>query len=355
LGVKDLFDTAGLTTTYGSAIFREHVPEETATAVARLEAAGYSVAGKTNLHEFAYGITSDNPHYGAVMNPLDRSRIPGGSSGGSAAAVAAGLCEVALGTDSAGSIRIPAACCGIVGFKPTRGVVPMQGCWPLAPSYDTAGPMARDVRACAEMMKALDPTLPSREIALEDVTVGVAWTDRADRLVRERVETAARLFPHRKELELPLLFHETYHVFMREAADVHRDLFAQHADLYGENVRTKIERCLAVTDDEYEAALKARADYEKAFVEAASGVDLVLTPTLECVAPPVGIGDLALRERLIELTYPFNAVGWPSLALPCGEGELGLPASVSISAPRGRDAYVLDVGPALEAALSAST
>lgn len=323
--------------------------------MARLEAAGYSVAGKTNLHEFAYGITSDNPHFGAVVNPLDRSRIPGGSSGGSAAAVAAGLCEVALGTDSAGSIRIPAACCGIVGFKPTHGLVPTQGCWPLAPSYDTAGPMARDVKACAEMMKALDPTLPSREIALEDVTVGVAWMDRADRLVRERVGTAARLFPHRKELELPLLFHETYPVFMREAADVHRDLFAEHADLYGENVRTKIERCLAVTDDEYEAALKARADYEKAFVEAASGVDLVLSPTLECVAPPVGIGDLALRERLIRLTYPLNALGWPALALPCGPAEDGLPASVSLAAPWNGDDYVLDVGLALEAALSART
>jgi aspartyl-tRNA(Asn)/glutamyl-tRNA(Gln) amidotransferase subunit A len=120
LGVKDLFDTKGFITTYGSAIFREHVPERTAAAVSRLEESGYAVVGKTNLHEFAYGITSDNPHFGAVVNPLDPTRIPGGSSGGSAAALAAGLCEVALGTDSAGSIRIPAACCGIVGFKPTH-------------------------------------------------------------------------------------------------------------------------------------------------------------------------------------------------------------------------------------------
>jgi aspartyl-tRNA(Asn)/glutamyl-tRNA(Gln) amidotransferase subunit A len=355
LGVKDLFDTAGLTTTYGSIIFREHVPEETAPAVAVLEAAGYAIVGKTNLHEFAYGITSDNPHFGAVVNPLDRSRIPGGSSGGSAVAVAAGLCEVALGTDSAGSIRIPAACCGIVGFKPTHGLVPMKGCWPLAPSYDTGGPMTRDVSAAVRMMEVLVPGLPAEDVELADLTVGIGWLDLADPLVRARVGEAAAHFPNRRELDLPLLQRETYDVFAREAADVHRDLFAEHRDEYGENVRTKIERCLAVTDEAYETALQARRQYVEDFEEAATGVDLVLTPTLECVAPPVGIGDLALRERLIELTYPFNAVGWPSLALPCGEAELGLPASVSISAPGNRDAYVLGAGLALEAALSART
>ena len=353
--MKDLFDTAGLTTTYGSAIFRDHVPEETARAVALLEAAGYAIVGKTNLHEFAYGITSENPHFGAVVNPLDRSRIPGGSSGGSAAAVAAGLCEVALGTDSAGSIRIPAACCGIVGFKPTHGLVEMEGCWPLAPSYDTGGPMTRDVPAALRMMEVLVPGLAVEAVDLEDVTVGIGWLDLAEPLVRARVEEAAAHFPERRELDLPLLQLETYDVFAREAADVHRHLFAEHRDEYGENVRTKIERCLSVTDEAYERALQARRQYVADFEEAASGVDLVLTPTLECVAPPVGIGDLALRERLIELTYPFNAVGWPSLALPCGEAELGLPASVSLSAPRGRDVYVLGAGLALEAALSART
>jgi aspartyl-tRNA(Asn)/glutamyl-tRNA(Gln) amidotransferase subunit A len=355
LGVKDLFDTAGLTTTYGSIIFHDQVPEKTAPAVALLEAAGYAVAGKTNLHEFAYGITSDNPHFGAVVNPLDRNRIPGGSSGGSAAAVAARLCEVALGTDSAGSIRIPAACCGIVGFKPTHGLVPMEGCWPLAPSYDTGGPMTRDVSAALRMLEVLVPGLPAEDVDLDDVTVGIGWLDLAEPLVRVRVEEAAAHFPRRLALDLPLLQRETYDVFAREAAEVHRELFADHRAEYGENVRTKIERCLAVTDETYERALHARRRYVHDLEEAASGVDLVLTPTLECVAPPVGIGDLALRERLIELTYPFNAVGWPSLALPCGEAELGLPASVSISAPRGRDAYVLGAGLALEAALSART
>src|SRR5262245_2255281 len=142
LAVKDLFDTAGLTTTYGSSIFAEHVPQRTAEAVRRLEQGGYANVGKTNLHEFAYGVTSMNPHYGWVPNPVLAGRIAGGSSGGSAAALAAGLADAALGTDSGGSIRIPAAYCGIVGFKPTFDLVPLDGCWPLSPSDAHAGPLA---------------------------------------------------------------------------------------------------------------------------------------------------------------------------------------------------------------------
>ena len=351
LGVKDLFDTAGLVTTYGSAIFRDHVPKRTAEAVTRLEGSGYALVAKTNLHEFAYGITSDNPHFGAVLNPLDRTRIPGGSSGGSAAAVAAGLCEVTLGTDSAGSIRIPAACCGIVGFKPTHGLVPMDGCWPLAPSYDAGGPMARDVAGATAMMEALVPGFAAPPVRLEDIAVGVAWLDRADPLVRERLAAVAELFPNRSTIDLPLLQQETYSVFAREAADVHRDLFAEHADLYGSNVRTKIERCLAVDDEEYARALAARERYVAEFDEAVGDVDLVLSPTLECVAPP-RLDDLELRERVIRLTYPFNAVGWPALALPCGPAELSLPASASLAAPRGQDAFVLAAGAAVESAVS---
>src|SRR5206468_614184 len=144
LAVKDLFDTAGLVTTYGSILFADHVPAQTAEAVRRLEAAGWVDVGKTNLHEFAYGTTSENPHFGTVPNPVAPGRLAGGSSGGSAAAIAAGLADGALGTDSGGSIRIPAACTGTVGFKPTYGLVPTEGCFPLAPSFDHAGPMAID-------------------------------------------------------------------------------------------------------------------------------------------------------------------------------------------------------------------
>jgi aspartyl-tRNA(Asn)/glutamyl-tRNA(Gln) amidotransferase subunit A len=196
LAVKDLFDTAGVRTTYGSAIFADHVPVATATAVERLEAAGYRSVGKANLHEFAWGITSENEHYGTVPNPLATGRIAGGSSGGNAAALAAGLADAALGTDSGGSIRIPAACCGVTGFKPTHGLVSLGGCFPLAPSYDHAGPMARDVAACERMLEALAPGFePAPAVALADLAVGVAWTDRADPLVRARVEEAATLGP----------------------------------------------------------------------------------------------------------------------------------------------------------------
>jgi aspartyl-tRNA(Asn)/glutamyl-tRNA(Gln) amidotransferase subunit A len=184
LAVKDLFDTAGIRTTYGSPIFADHVPDTTAEAVARLEAAGYTIAGKTNLHEFAWGITSENVTFGTVPNPVAPGRVAGGSSGGNAAALAAGLVEYALGTDSGGSIRIPAACCGVVGFKPTWGLVPLDGCFPLAPSFDHAGPMARDVAGCERMMEALAPGFAPVEVALDDLRVGVAWTERADPHVR---------------------------------------------------------------------------------------------------------------------------------------------------------------------------
>src|ERR671923_470744 len=199
LAVKDLFDTAGITTTYGSILFADHLPAETAEAVRRAEAAGYANVGKTNLHEFAYGITSANPHFGTVPNPLAPGRIAGGSSGGSAAALAAGLAGAALGTDSGGSIRIPAACCGVTGFKPTYGLVPIEGCFPLAKSFDHAGPMARDVAACERMMATLVPGFEAAALeSLADVRVGVVWTERADPLVRERVERAAAAFPDRR-------------------------------------------------------------------------------------------------------------------------------------------------------------
>jgi len=349
LAVKDLFDTAGLRTTYGSAVFRDHVPGRTATAVTRLEEAGYALVGKTNLHEFAYGVTSENEHYGDVRNPLDRTRIPGGSSGGSAAALASGLADAALGTDSGGSIRIPAACCGVVGFKPTHGLVPVDGVFPLAPSFDHAGPMARSVEDCAAMMGPL-AGLEHEKVDLAELGAGVAWTALADPLVRARVEEAAGHIAGARPLAFPLPEGVTP-VFMREVADVHRDLYAEHGALYGRGVAVKIERCLAVADEEYEAGLAARRRYEEACLEALTGFDLLVTPTLPFVAPPVGQAEGELRWPVIRLTFPFNALGWPVLALPCGPAEHGLPASLSISGRPGTDALVLAAGRALERAL----
>jgi aspartyl-tRNA(Asn)/glutamyl-tRNA(Gln) amidotransferase subunit A len=351
LAVKDLFDTAGLVTSYGSILFADHVPVETAGAVRRLEAAGYVDVGKTNLHEFAYGTTSENPHFGTVPNPLRPGRVAGGSSGGSAAALAAGLADAALGTDSGGSIRIPAACCGVVGFKPTHGLVPMDGCFPLAPSFDHAGPMARDVAGCAAMMAALAPELTPTELELEDLEVAVAWLELAEPQVRSRVEAAAACFPRRRPFDLPLAY-DIGPAFRREVADVHRELFLEHADSYGENVRRKLERCLAVTDAEYERAAQVREGYRERLLEAAGVVDLVITPALVCVAPSAPTDEIAIRDKLTCLTLPFNATGWPALALPCGLAEDGLPASVQLAAPPGEDARVLAAGAALERALS---
>ena len=349
LGVKDLFDTAGLVTTYGSAIFRDHVPARTASAVRLLEESGYALVGKTNLHEFAYGITSENEHFGDVVNPLDPSRIPGGSSGGSAAALVAGLCDAALGTDSAGSIRLPAACCGCVGFKPTHGHVPIDGVFPLAPSFDTAGPMGRDLQACRQMMERFETDAKVLE-SLEEVSVAIAWTERADPLVRERVEAAAGLFPRRRSIDFPEP--ERFSPgFQREVAEVHRELFAEHRELYGVSVGTKIERCLAVTDEEVEASRAARKAYRERSLEALGEAEVLLTPAMAFVAPPVGLGDLAIREDVIRFTRPFNSLGWPALALPCGPAEHGLPASLQVVGRPGEDALVLAVGEAIEEAL----
>ena len=339
VAIKDLLDTEGLVTTYGSAIFAEHVPGRSAEAVLRLEAAGYAVAGKTNLHEFAYGISSQNPHYGTVPNPRHPGRLAGGSSGGSAAAIAAGDVELALGTDSGGSIRIPAAWCGIVGFKPTFGLVPIDGCFPLAPSYDHVGPMASSVAGCAELMRALVPELEQLKVeSLEELTVGVAWIEYAEPHVRTRAEEAAARFPRRRQIDLPFVDRDENALFKREVADVHRGLFPERSDEYGESVRWKLERCVAVTDAEVTAAERMRSEYRKRCDELLADVDLLLTPTVPILPPPADVDEREIRDAATRFTYPFNVLGRPVLALPWGE------ASVQLIGREGDDARVLAAG-----------
>jgi Asp-tRNA(Asn)/Glu-tRNA(Gln) amidotransferase A subunit family amidase len=304
------------------------VPSASAEAVVRLERAGWVDIGKTNLHEFAYGVTSQNLHYGDVPNPKFPGLTPGGSSGGSAAALTAGLADGALGTDTGGSIRIPAACCGIVGFKPTYGLVPIDGVFPLAPSCDHAGPMARDVAGCVELMQALVPGFAAHEVALADLSLAAAWG----------VELPFAATP----IDFPTA-EAVVPVLLREVADVHRDLYADNAELYGENIRGKIELCLAVTDAEYAAGTRARAEHAERAEAAFEGFDLLLAPTLSVPVPPFDAVETEVRAGMTLYNFPFNALGWPALAV----------GNVQVIGRPGSDPTVLAAGAALEAALKA--
>ncbi len=286
-----------------------------------------------------------------MPNPLAADRIAGGSSGGSAAALAAGLADAALGTDSGGSIRLPAACCGVVGFKPSYGAVSLEGCFPLAPSFDHAGPLARSVAGCADLLAELMDGFEPTNVELAELQVGIAWLEHADPLVRARVEQAAALFPNSRPVDFPEPGDRPASVFMREVADVHAELFEEHPEDYGEDTAGKIERCLAVTEADYQRDLRRRERYRERAADALEGLDLLVTPTLAFVAPKLDLGRAQIDE-MTRFTYPFNALGWPALALPCGPAEDGLPASLQLTAPHGRDALVLAAGTALEAALS---
>jgi aspartyl-tRNA(Asn)/glutamyl-tRNA(Gln) amidotransferase subunit A len=348
VAVKDLLDTTGLTTTYGSIIFAEHVPATNAAAVDRLEAAGYEVAGKTNLHEFAYGISSQNEHFGTVPNPRFPGRLAGGSSGGSAAAIATGEVELALGTDSGGSIRIPAAWCGIVGFKPTFDLVDVAGCFPLAPSYDHVGPMASTVGGCIELMRALVPGFATSELeSLEELRIGTTWVGEAEAPVRDRVAEALEVLPGCSAIELPFPDPGENALFMREVADVHRGLFPERADEYGESIRWKLERCLEVTDREVATAERLRAEYRERCAEAIDGFDLLVAPAVAIEPPAADADEREFRGRGIRLTYPLDVLGWPALALPAGFTANGLPASIQLIGPPGADARVLAAGTVL--------
>lgn len=314
-------------------MFADHVPSTSAEAVLRLERAGWVNVGKANLHEFAYGVTSQNLHYGTVPNPAHPGLTAGGSSGGSAAAIVLGLADGALGTDTGGSIRIPAACCGIAGFKPTFGVVPVDGLFPLAPSFDHAGPLARDVAGCVELMRALVPGFEVGDVALGELSIATAWGEVPVRGAAIEFPTAASVSP----------------AFMREVGDVHRSIHAEHHELYGENIRGKVERCIALSDEEYEIARRARAEHAERAAAAMDGYDLLVVPTLSCPVPNADVVEVEIRAAMTLYTFPFNALGWPALALPAGPGT----ASMQVVGRPGDDALVLAAGLELEAALKA--
>jgi aspartyl-tRNA(Asn)/glutamyl-tRNA(Gln) amidotransferase subunit A len=337
--VKDLIDTAGIRTTYGSKLYADHVPTRTAPAVQRLVDAGAVVVGKANLHEFAWGVTSQNPWYGTVENPLRPGRTTGGSSGGNAAALAAGLCELGLGTDTGGSIRLPAACCGVVGLKSALGRIPTGGVFPLCPSFDTVGPMAATVEDVALMWSALTGT-PVPEPRLDGLTIGllrkppsVGGPDLpANPAAEQYVERLEELGSRVVDAEIPDAPGDTWPLFFREAAESHRATFPQRAGEYGENVRAKLEHAQTVEDAAVESARAAVREWRAS----RPPVDLYVTPVLGVELPPVDCDELDVRVPLTAFLRPFNVLGWAALAI----GDLQLVAP--------RDEIVLAAGLAWE-------
>jgi aspartyl-tRNA(Asn)/glutamyl-tRNA(Gln) amidotransferase subunit A len=327
--VKDLIDTADVRTTYASAIYSEHVPRHTAPAVAALEAEGAIVVAKTNADEFAWGVTGQNVHFGDVVNPRRPDRIAGGSSAGNAAALAAGLAPLALGTDTGGSVRMPAAACGVVGLKPRLGAVPTEGVFPLARSFDTVGPMARTAADCAlahAILTGASAPAPRLRGLRVGVLAGPPDVSGADAEVvpdPRRAGIAERL----RALGADVLEvapssppADTWPVFLADAADAHATTFPARRDEYGPAIRAKLDSARRVTSAEREAA---RAGLEAWRVRARTepAVDLVASSTLGLSdLPPVGVDELDVRIALSAYTRPWSLLGWPAIAL----GELQL-------------------------------
>jgi Asp-tRNA(Asn)/Glu-tRNA(Gln) amidotransferase A subunit family amidase len=295
VAVKDLVDVAGMRTTYGSVLYADHVPDRTAPVVGALRAEGAVVIGKTNLNEFAYGVTGYNPHFGPILTPQDRTRTAGGSSGGSAAAVAAGVCRLAIGTDTSGSIRIPAACCGVWGLKLAHGAADMTGIFPLCPSYDSLGYLA-DGPDILRLALGLDDLPDPRSLR-----VGVIGRD----------------------LEVPAMPAAHWTVFRAEAWQTHHRSLAEHPDAYGADLSSR----LALPHEDPAAAHTVEDEWRRAYAAAAAGfdvlVDLVMdgpAPLLSAVRDDYDNGTFYVRERLLRHTPTANALGWAALAFPTADG-----------------------------------
>lgn len=377
LALKDLFETAGVRTTAGSVFLADHVPEQDALTVRRLLDSGAVLLGKLNMHEIALGVTNENPHFGATCNPWDLRCIPGGSSGGSAAALAAGLCLGALGTDTGGSIRIPASLCGVVGLKPTRGRVSLRGVIPLSWNLDHAGPMARNVRDAALLLGVIagyDPQDPwSVDQPVEDYLAGLeqgvaGWrvalaTDEyfsdpvaVDEQVWQAVCRAARAFE-----QLGAGVEEVAFPGARQAAQAnglmttsdgaafHRQRLQASPTGFGADVLARLELGAAYTSTEYSLARQAQAVLRRQFCQFFSQYDLLLTPATPIPAPRRGSAGAVERARtLTRFTAPFNLTGLPALALPCGLTNEGLPVGLQIIAPPWAEGRLLRAGRAFE-------
>jgi aspartyl-tRNA(Asn)/glutamyl-tRNA(Gln) amidotransferase subunit A len=367
IAVKDLFATRSMRTTAGSRILRDWVPSRDAAAVARLREAGAIVFGKTNLHEFAYGVSNANPWWGVARNPHDATRSPGGSSGGSAIAVVAGLCAGALGSDTGGSIRIPASLCGCVGLKPTFGAIPLDGTVPLGWSLDHAGPLARTVDDAGLLLDVLTGRhtgRPTRRASTHGLRIGLLRgpiVQKAQPRVTQQVETAAAGLRRRglrvREVAIPELEWTvaTQLVTLRaEASAVHSRWIRTRPRAYGADVRIRLQLGALIAGADYVLAQRMRGRLRAAIGRVFQEVDVLLLPTTPITAPVVGdrtvrwrSGEEPVDGALVRLTAPFNLTGLPALSVPFGSAA-GLPVGVQVVGQSMDEDRVLAVGRLIE-------
>ena len=376
IAVKDLIDVTGVRTTIGSKFFADNVVNEDAFVVEKLRQSGGLINGKTNTHEIALGITGNNPHYGTARNPWNTDRIPGGSSSGSAIAVATGMALGALGTDTGGSIRIPASLCGIVGFKPTRGRVSTRGVFPLSWNLDHVGPLTKCVKDAAiilQVISAYDAIDPSSIKMLTGDYLGHLIDDMEGR----KIAIGSGEFIETSDPEVLNAVREAAKVFegmgckvtkvnvdwMREAAlanktmtqadgaAVHRDRLKEHPDWFGEDIRRRLEDGAKTTSTDYILARRTQAEVSKRCELFFESYDLLITPTTPIAAPTIeGHDAVEQAGRLTRFTAPFNLTGLPALSLPCGFTKEGLPIGLQVISRAWGDAKALNAGYAYEQA-----
>ena len=317
--VKDLIDTAGIRTTYGSRIYGEHVPNRHATVVQRVLDAGGTVVGKANLPEFAWSVLGQNPWYGTVHNPLHPGKTTAGSSAGNAAALAAGLCDLGIGSDTGGSIRLPSAACGTVGLKPRWGAIPMDGVFPLVPLLDTVGPMGTSVADVALLWSVLtgrpvpDPRLAGLTVGLvrQPPGIGDGRSMETDDAAEEWVAELEGLGAHVVETRLPDASANTWPQFQHEAARAHTATFPSREDEYSHPMRKKLEAAQRVSDDDIAAAYRAIEEWRRYVPE----VDFYVSPCIGIELPPEDADELEVRLPLSSFVRWVNLTGWAALAI----------------------------------------